>query len=128
MTVRRSAQQIYPLDQAVVAEYASQVLKADSRYRDVLEYRDDKQSRFVTRVQPGFPLVLGTLMTIALEQRDHSTVVDVTTQSQLLITGDIFGLYDEYIRRFFSRLERSVGASGISEKLVITDASDGGGP
>ncbi len=112
MTVRQSAQQVYRISKSTIAERTGSILGENSIYKSV--YMRSDGSLFTTNVRPDFPLVLGTEMNIMLEEANEGTIVTVSTKSQALIMGDAFGMYDRYIRSFFTELQKSLGANPIS--------------
>ncbi len=116
MTVRQVAEQTFPTDGASASKCVRDVLYGNRIYKRVYERPDG--AHFSAIVQPNIPLVLGTDVTVALEEVGAQTRVIATVESQPAIMGDAFGFYERYVRDFFSALQRAMqteGASATSE-------------
>ncbi|MEP6774134.1 MAG: hypothetical protein ABJA50_00950 [Chloroflexota bacterium] len=108
MTVRVAAEQPFRLNKADMASYAQDVLSHDPLYKRVSE--GNNGTYFSAVVQPNVPLMLGTDMTVTLDESDGITKVQVSTLSQPLIMGDVFGMYNRYMTEFFRKLNNAVKA------------------
>lgn len=107
MTVRRQRTMRFtgPPDAARAA--IERVLAEDHRYR-VLDHDGD---RWVVRIRPaGWPLVLSTELTIEIAGTTaHEVTIEAATRSQLLVMGDVFGVYEAYL----TGLEAALGRQGL---------------
>jgi hypothetical protein len=124
MTVSVTAQQTFQADKARVSSYVRETLDRNPIYKRVYERPDG--ARFSAIVRPNIPLILGTDISIRLEEVGDRTTVTATVESQAFIMGDAFGFYERYIREFFTALERIASAEGVrpSSKLVFKTSNN----
>ena len=108
MTVRVTAKQTFRMSKTDMASYVQDVLNHDPLYKRITE--GNNGSYFSARVQPDVPLVLGTDMTVTLDETDGMTKVQVSTLSQPFIMGDVFAMHDGYISEFFRKLNNAIKA------------------
>jgi hypothetical protein len=106
MTVRVAAEQTFRMSKADMSAYVQDVLYHDPLYRRVSE--GNSGAYFSAVVQPNVPLVLGTDITVTLDESDGTTRVQVSTLSQPMIMGDVFGMYDHYLEGFFGKLDKAI--------------------
>lgn len=125
MTVRRIAQEIYDIDHNTAVKHVRDALSKYPAYKNINEEELDDAVVFKVNVQPNFPFVLGTRMTISVNRTEEGTAVDAMTNSQDWIMGDVFGMYDRFIIRFFMHLDGSIGDKMISQTLVRTPGGEG---
>jgi len=105
MTVWRKSDRVFNVTRAIVAEAVRNVFKADSHYRNTIEHT--KNCLFTTNVKPHW-YVLGTNMSINLEDTNTGTLVTVQTKSQFFIYGDVFASYNRLIQGFLRSLNAEV--------------------
>jgi hypothetical protein len=94
------------MSKADMATYVQDVLYHDPLYRRVSE--GNNGTYFSAIVQPNVPLVLGTDMTVTLDEVEGETKVQVKIESQPFIMGDVFGMYYRYITVFFRKLDDAI--------------------
>lgn len=102
MTVRRKSEEAFKANRVTVAEAIRNVLKATLYYRNAAEHK--RNSQFTTYVKPHWWLI-GTNMSISLEDANSGTRVTVQTKSQFFILGDVFHSYNRLIQRFWHNLK-----------------------
>ncbi len=101
MTVRRHSEEYFDAAPAVVAGVVRAVFAHRPPYVQTRE--TDRDLIFKTNVKPSWWL-LGTEMTIQLQPSSGGTQVSTMTKSQWFILGDVFNLYNGYIRDFLRDL------------------------
>jgi hypothetical protein len=106
MTVRVAAEQTFRMGKADMIPYIQDILYHDPLYKRVSEGNGGVY--FSAIVQPNVPLVLGTDMTVTLDESDGATKVRVSTLSQSMIMGDVFGMYDRYVTGFLGKLDKAI--------------------
>lgn len=108
MTVRRSEQKNFDVEETRLAGIVREVLQKDRVYRRTEEQKDHT---FTTMYRPNF-MFGDTGMKISLHPDACSygpkTTVDVTVVSPKLAYADAFGGYDRIIWDFFSTLEQRI--------------------
>ena len=105
MTVKRHSNEYFDANPATVAQAVRSVLKRRPPYFQTAELEVDRCFR--TNVRPCW-LLLGTEMTIRLEEKVSGTHVNAITKSQWFIMGDVFNYYNRYLRDFLQELHREL--------------------
>jgi hypothetical protein len=100
MTVRREQSEIFHASTEKIVEAVRSVLaNGQPSYKYHRAVESDDHLIFNTVVRPSWwPLLAATKMRIRLIPNDSQTKVVVDTQSQLFILGDVFNIYNGYIR------------------------------
>jgi hypothetical protein len=100
MTVSREQSEVFHASSDKMVEAVRSVLangQASYKYHDAGEA--DDHLVFHTVVRPSWwPLLAATRMVIRLNPDDSQTKVIVETRSQWFIVGDVFNIYNGYIR------------------------------
>jgi hypothetical protein len=107
VTVRRRAEVVFPAQIGVLTRLVQEKLSGKKYYRNVRAESNGDSTVFTLIVKPQAWL-LPTKMKVVLKEAGDQTAVAVSTESQKLILGDIFGYYDAYIRQFLSALQIDV--------------------
>jgi hypothetical protein len=107
MTVRRSATEVLDAPMSVVAHKVRAALR-QRPYARTCEERGGEVFRTTVKTGVGWldPVVLGTDLEVRLNEQAGKTKVTVETRSQPMICGDIFGMYNRYIRRLLTEIRR----------------------
>jgi hypothetical protein len=105
MTVRQVGCQTLDVPKDIVAQQTKIVLGMNLVYRNLKEITEG--TVFKVRVKPNI-FLLGTDMTIVLDENDSATTVTTTTTSQPFIIGDVGGFYYRYVRDFLNALESAL--------------------
>ncbi len=101
MTVKLSRKKVFFAGKEEMAQAVRTVLRRNSCYKEFVEQKAG--SIFITSVKPSWYL-LGTQMTITLQDAGEQTGVQVETMSQPFIFGDALNYYGRYIDDFFNDL------------------------
>ena len=119
MTVRRRREVSFQKDITIVFKHVKNVLRENQLYQNI---RTNEEGHIATtRITPGFPL-LSTLMNIQLGKEEGQTITYIETISQPFILGDIFDMYNGYIRDFIQDLiwrVQSDTSSGQANNLQV---------
>ncbi len=105
MTVRQIGHQTFNVPKNIVAEQTNLVLRLNPAYKNLREIA--RGTVFSVNVKPNL-LLLGTDMTIVLDENDSATSVTATTTSQAFIFGDVGGFYKRYVWDFLRALESAL--------------------
>jgi len=100
MTIKREQSETFHASSEKVVEAIRSALangEASYHYHDAVEAKD--HLGFSAVVRPSWwPLLASTKMAIRLDPNNSQTRVTVETRSQWLVVGDIFNVYNGYIR------------------------------
>jgi hypothetical protein len=109
MTVRREKTIHFSSHPEAVRAAIDAVLSNERKYR-LKHHHDDV---WTIRVHPvGWPLVLSTRLDIGLTQAvPTGAIVSLSTTSQRLIVGDIFGMYNGYLNDLTTALKAQLTAA-----------------
>jgi len=110
MTVRREQSEVFHASTVEVGEAVRSVLasgRPSYKYHHTVETND--HLIFKTEVRPSWwPLLAATELSIRLTPSDSHTKVIIDTRSQSFIFGDVFDIYNGYIRDFLGAIRSRV--------------------